>query len=464
MSGRQPSESLPPVTRSQLEEGLRALGVSASSVVMVHTSMRALGWVVGGPETIVRALLSVLGPDGTLMAYAGWDQDPYHLEQWPASVRDAARRELPPFDPALSEANRDHGRIPERMRTWPGAVRGPHPEASMVAIGRNAAALVAPHADDDPYGTGTPLERLVALDGSVLLLGAPLDAVTLLHHAEAIAPIEAKRRAVYDMPMLADGVTVWRTFHDIDTSTGAFDYARLGLAVDPFEQIVRDALGGGIGRSGAVGASTSVLLPTRQLTEFAVGGMVDRTLRPTRRRRPRLLGVGSVITDAWIVAWADRYDVAFDDARIGTIVGKASPTYRDIEQVYRWKSARAIGHFQKNPKQLVTKRVRSAIAEPDQAVALASLLELRGVKARMASAILAVFRPERYTVMDWRAWESLTRHGLLSDVQGLGWQAAWPAYLAECRRIAGTHRVTLRELDRALWGCPRRCRPATSLA
>jgi hypothetical protein len=158
-----------------------------------------------------------------------------------------------------------------------------------------------------------------------------------------------------------------------------------------------------------------------------------------------------VITDAWIAAWAGEYDETYDDERIGTIMGKVDPTYSDIEQVYRWKSARAIRYFEKNPKPLVTKRVRSALGEPDEAVALATLVELRGVKARVASAILAVFRPERYTVMDWRAWESLSRHGLLSDLQALDWQAAWPGYLAECRRIAETNRVTLRELDRALW-------------
>lgn len=158
-----------------------------------------------------------------------------------------------------------------------------------------------------------------------------------------------------------------------------------------------------------------------------------------------------MITEAWIAAWAGLYDDAYDDDRIGAIIGKVDPTYRDIERVYRWKSARAVGHFQKNPKASVTKRVRSALQEPDEAVALATLVELRGVKARMASAILAVFRPERYTIMDWRAWESLIAHGLLSDQQGLNWQAAWPGYLAECRRIAETNQVTLRELDRALW-------------
>lgn len=157
MSGRQPSESLPPVTRSQLEVGLRDLGVSAASVVMVHTSMSARGWVVVGPDTVVRALISVLGSDGTLVAYAGWTRIPTISSSGRHRCATPRGRELPPFDPTLSEANRDHGRVPERMRTWPGAVRGPHPEASMVAIGRDAAALVAPHADDDPYGAATPL-------------------------------------------------------------------------------------------------------------------------------------------------------------------------------------------------------------------------------------------------------------------------------------------------------------------
>jgi aminoglycoside N3'-acetyltransferase len=37
---------------------------------MVHTRMSALGWVVSGAETVVRALLGALRPEGTLMAYA----------------------------------------------------------------------------------------------------------------------------------------------------------------------------------------------------------------------------------------------------------------------------------------------------------------------------------------------------------------------------------------------------------
>ena len=38
---------------------------------MVHTSMSAIGWVVGGEDSIIMALLDAVGPAGTLAAYAG---------------------------------------------------------------------------------------------------------------------------------------------------------------------------------------------------------------------------------------------------------------------------------------------------------------------------------------------------------------------------------------------------------
>jgi aminoglycoside N3'-acetyltransferase len=52
------------------------LGLEPGGVAMVHCRMSALGCVVGGAETVVRALLDALGPDGTLMAYTGWQDAP----------------------------------------------------------------------------------------------------------------------------------------------------------------------------------------------------------------------------------------------------------------------------------------------------------------------------------------------------------------------------------------------------
>jgi hypothetical protein len=63
------------------------------------------------------------------------------------------------FDPATAEAARDHGRTPERVRTWRGAERSVHPEASMVAVGPLARALTAAHPQQDAYGPDSPLGR-----------------------------------------------------------------------------------------------------------------------------------------------------------------------------------------------------------------------------------------------------------------------------------------------------------------
>jgi aminoglycoside 3-N-acetyltransferase len=275
MSGRHPPPEVHPVTQSDLVRDLAALGVSPGAIVMVHTRMRDLGWVIGGPDAVVAALLEAVGPDGTVMAYAGWDQDPYHMPTWPSEVREAALKELPPFDPAVSEANRDNGRVPERIRTWPGAIRGPHPEASMVAIGPKAGWLVSPHPDDDPHGPGTPFSRLCDIGGYVLMLGAPLETITLLHHAEALADAPAKRRVTYRMPILEGGEKVWRQYEDIDTAEGAFDYDAI-VEGDAFETIALAALDAGVGVEGGVGQSVSYLFEADRLVRFAVEWLESR--------------------------------------------------------------------------------------------------------------------------------------------------------------------------------------------
>jgi aminoglycoside 3-N-acetyltransferase len=269
-----------PVVRSRLAGELRALGVGRGpdTVVMVHCRMSALGWVVGGAETVVAALRDAAGPQGTLLAYTSWqDAPPYELRAWPANWREAYLAELPAFDPARAEAARSNGRIAEKLRTWPGAVRSRHPDVSFAAVGPRGAWLVADHPFDDPHGPGSPLARLVEAGGQVLLLAAPLETMTLLHHAEAIARVPDKRRVTYQMPILVDGNPVWRTFHDIDTERGAFPYEQVvGPGDDPFAVIVAEMLAAGVGRGGRVGDGAAYLFDARAALDFAVAWMEER--------------------------------------------------------------------------------------------------------------------------------------------------------------------------------------------
>jgi aminoglycoside 3-N-acetyltransferase len=140
----------------------------------------------------------------------------------------------------------------------------------VAAIGRSASEVALPHPLDDAYGAGTPYARVVEREGQVVLLGAPLDTVTLVHHAEAVARVPGKRRVTWRMPLQIDGTREWRTLHDIDTGTGALDYGRLTGGRDYVEFFTARALERGDGRSGPLGAGTGHVLEAAPLVAGTV--------------------------------------------------------------------------------------------------------------------------------------------------------------------------------------------------
>jgi aminoglycoside 3-N-acetyltransferase len=260
------------VTRSGLACDLEKLGLRPGGVVMVHCRLSALGHVVGGAETVVRALLDALGPEGTLVAYTGWeDAPPDDLDALDEEAGRAYLDEHPAYDPCVALSRRDHGRVLEALRTWPGVLHSGHPEAGVAAVGPLAREITASHPYDDAYGAGTPYATLVERGGQVAMLGAPLDTVTLVHHAEAVAQVPGKRRVGYCYPIFEGGERVWRTFSDIDTSEGALPYEQVIGEEDYVAYIAHTALVAGSGLSGPVGEATAYLFDARGLVEHAVG-------------------------------------------------------------------------------------------------------------------------------------------------------------------------------------------------
>lgn len=269
-----------PVRRSELSASFGALGVRRGDVLFVHASLRSLGWVVGGAETVVRALLECLGPGGTLATVASWNDIPLRLDEWPRRWRQAYLEEMPGFDAEHSEANRKYGWLPERMRTWPGARKSAHPDQRVVAIGALADVLTADHPLDDSFANGTPFARLVEARGHVLMLGAPLRSLTLLHHAEALAQAPGKRRRSYVLPFAANGQVRWRTLCDIDVEHGPFPYEDVvDGGEDPLAgvaAIASAALAAGIGSKGQVAGAESHLFPAAELVAFALAWLEER--------------------------------------------------------------------------------------------------------------------------------------------------------------------------------------------
>ena len=145
------------VTRASIEKGLRPLGLEPGDVVFVHSSLSSFGEVVGGADTVIQAILNVIGPQGTLAVPTfNYQPDVWDPETTPSIV----------------------GAITERLRQRPGAARSLHPTHSVTAIGRGARELVAGHEELHSFARGTPLHRIYERGGKILLLK-----VAALHQA-----------------------------------------------------------------------------------------------------------------------------------------------------------------------------------------------------------------------------------------------------------------------------------------
>ncbi|MEQ4210341.1 AAC(3) family N-acetyltransferase [Actinopolymorpha sp. B9G3] len=256
-------QSFTPMTRPEVAAGLRRLGVEPGMVLMAHVRMSAFGWVVGGIDTVLEALRDAVGKSGTLLAFTGWEDSPYHVPLWDAFPhwQSAYRDHGPAFDPATSSARRDFGRFPERLRTWPGADRSGHPEASFAALGPAAQHLLVDQRDNDPFGVDSPLERLCAADGRVLLLGAPLKRLTLCHHAESLTDLPSRRFHTFQAQVAG---RAGREYQMIDTFYGAFPYYEDALGIEsPVGTMAEHAVAAGAGHSIRIGAATAWLFDAR---------------------------------------------------------------------------------------------------------------------------------------------------------------------------------------------------------
>jgi aminoglycoside 3-N-acetyltransferase len=259
-------------TRPMLTRDLAVLGLVPGEMVMVHAAIRGMGPMLNGPDAFIGALLDAVGPDGTVIAYVDWDARYEELLDEAGRVPEQWRAHIPPFDPAASRAIRDNGAFAEFLRTTPGARRSASPGPSVAALGARADWITADHPIDYGYGPGSPFAKLVEAGGRVLMAGAPLDTMTLLHHAEHLADIPNKRMKRCEVPFATEAGVEWRMVEEYETGEPIV----VGLADDYFATIVEDFLASGDGVAGTIGGAPSVLVPADRIVAFAVDWLERR--------------------------------------------------------------------------------------------------------------------------------------------------------------------------------------------
>jgi aminoglycoside 3-N-acetyltransferase len=252
----------------ELANDFRKLGIRAGDTVMLHASVRAVGEVAGGPDAIHLALKSALTPDGTLMMYASCPR--YYDEVGRGNLTPEQEREirekLPVFDPLTARSDRDNGALVEFFRTYPDAHVNPH-VARFVFWGKQTEHLMSGQPWNYAFGSDSPLERFLMLDGKIVLLGSDHDAVTFLHYVEHVAEIPDKRVARYEVPVMEKGCRVWRAMEEFDTSG---DGAHTNWPDRFFAKIVDSLLTKTSNHGARVGSAMTYILSARELLEFAL--------------------------------------------------------------------------------------------------------------------------------------------------------------------------------------------------
>jgi len=165
------------VDKDQIKADLRKIGLHKGCVALVHSSLSSVGYVRGGADAVIDALLEIVGEKGTVVVptfpFRGFMAD--YVQNSPA------------FD--VDKTPSKMGAVTERFRQRPGSIRSAHPTHSVAAIGAHAPFLIEGHEDSlYPFDEASPFWKLIKIKGYVLLLGVGYESMTVLRTFECIVP------------------------------------------------------------------------------------------------------------------------------------------------------------------------------------------------------------------------------------------------------------------------------------
>lgn len=163
------------LNKATIFDALYRFGKLRSNILTVHGSLSACGYIKGGPRTVVEALREWISDQALVM--------PTHTFCYPD------KNGITPIYDGRSTPS-VVGAITDYFWRQPAVIRSSHPTHSLAASGPGSEELCQKHElCETPCGAGTPYERLVEQDCSVLMFGATMNTYTLFHTAEDKAQV-----------------------------------------------------------------------------------------------------------------------------------------------------------------------------------------------------------------------------------------------------------------------------------
>ena len=142
-------------TKLDLLQDLADMGLTGQETILIHSSMKSIGPVDGGADTVLDALMEFFRPRLLLLPTHTW------------RTINAAN---PVFDVCTSPCC--VGILSELFRQCPGVVRSLHPTHSMAGYGQQAVSYLAgEELRNTPCTPGGCYDRLKDVGGKILLVG-----------------------------------------------------------------------------------------------------------------------------------------------------------------------------------------------------------------------------------------------------------------------------------------------------
>ena len=165
-----------PTTIEEIEAGLRLLGVKQGDCILLHSSLKSVGYLTRGPNDLLDAFIKTLLPAGTLViptypllgTMLKTCTDPNYI-----------------FDPNSSSST--VGAVPSSFLNYKGIQRSLHPTHSMSAIGKDAENITKEHhIGNKTYGANSPWSKIIEHNGKIIGVGISLAWHTIYHYVEDI--------------------------------------------------------------------------------------------------------------------------------------------------------------------------------------------------------------------------------------------------------------------------------------
>ncbi len=237
------SKSLPKekISKQRIVRDLNAMGVNKGDHLGLGISFKSIGFVVGGPETLIDALLETVGPEGTIM------MNTFTEFFYPTEVE----LEMVDYVFDVESTGANTGIIPETFRKRDDGVRSRHPTFSVAAIGKMAEFLTEGH--DETADAYLPFSKLSEINGKYLAIGIGDRLVGFRHQAQHLAG-------------LLD-VVPWRRCVRYKTRGGEIKIFTLkdrGGCVKRLSELVSHLRKIGLVRDGKIGMASAVLVSAKE--------------------------------------------------------------------------------------------------------------------------------------------------------------------------------------------------------